>query len=278
MARPRYDGKVVWITGASSGIGRSLALTFHQAGANLILSARSEDNLENVERECVRHGTVHRLPLDLADLESLPERAEQALGLGGRIDLMVHNAGVALRDLAVDTDLSVDREIMATNYLGPVALTKAVLPSMLAHRSGHFVVMSSLSGKYGGPRLSAYSASKHALHGFFESLRAEVHSEGIRITIVVPGFVRTPITVNALQGDGKTYGRMMRVHEKGMDPEECARRTLRGVAREKEEILIGGPEVYSVYLKRFFPNLLSSLIRKHPLKMLDRLFPSTRQP
>jgi len=278
MARSLFEGKVVWITGASSGIGRSLALAFHRRGAKLVLSARREDNLEDVGQMCGGDGVVHLLPLDLANLEGLAERAQYALSFEGAIDYMVHNAGVALRDLAVETDMNVDREIMATNYLGPIAITKTILPSMLQRGSGHFVVMSSLSGKYGSPRLSAYSASKHALHGFFESLRSEVHARGIRITIVVPGFIRTPITVNALQGNGQAYGKMLSVHEKGMDPDECASRTLRAVARHKEEVLIGGPEIYSVYLKRFFPSLWSSLMRKHPVKMLERLFPSTRQP
>lgn len=278
MARPLYEGKVVWITGASSGIGRSLVLAFHRSGAKLILSARREDNLEDVGDMCGGDSIVHLLPLDLANLEGVAEKAQYALSLEGAIDYMVHNAGVALRDLAVETDMKVDREIMATNYLGPVAITKTILPSMLHRGSGHFVVMSSLSGKYGSPRLSAYSASKHALHGFFESLRSEVHAQGIRITIVVPGFIRTPITVNALQGNGQAYGKMLSVHEKGMDPDECANRTIRAVARQKEEVLIGGPEIYSVYLKRFFPSLWSSLMRKHPVKMLERLFPPTRQP
>jgi len=273
-----YEGKVVWITGASSGIGRSLALALHSAGARLILSARSEDSLEEVRKRCTGDAVVHLLPLDLANVELLAETTRSALNLEGTIDYMVHNAGIALRDLAVDTEMSVDREIMATNYFGPVAITKTILPSMLQRRSGHFVVISSLSGKYGAPRLSTYAASKHALHGFFESLRSEVHAHGIRITIVVPGFIRTPITVNALQGDGQAFGRMMSIHEKGMDPDECARRIIRAVARDKEEALIGGAEMYSVYLKRFFPSLLSLLIRKHPVRMLERFFPFTRQP
>ncbi len=277
MARLGFRGKVVWITGASSGIGRSLALGFHQAGATVVLSARHEESLRDVERECAGDGVVHLLPLDLADLEQLPDRAGEALNLEGGIDYMIHNAGVALRDLAVETDMSVDREIMATNYFGPVAITKAILPSMLARGSGHFVIISSLSGKYGSPRLSAYSASKHALHGFFESLRSEVHSQGIRITIVVPGFIRTEITVNALRGNGQAYGKMMPIHEGGMDPDECARRMMRAIARQKEEVLIGGSEVYSVYLKRYFPSLWSAIMRRHPLKMLQRLIPG-RQP
>jgi dehydrogenase/reductase SDR family member 7B len=171
----------------------------------------------------------------------------------------------------VDTPLHLDQQIMATNYFGPVALTKALLPSMLQRRSGCFVVVSSLSGKYGVPQLSAYSAAKHALHGSFECLRAEVHDQGIQITIVIPGFVRTPILENALKGDGGRYGKTLPAYERGMDPDVCATRILRAVARRKEEALIGGWELSSLYLKRFFPTLLSVVVRNHPVKIRNKL-------
>jgi short-subunit dehydrogenase len=184
---------------------------------------------------------------------------------------MVHNAGVALRDRVINTGLEIDRRIMTTNYFGPIALTKALLPSMLQRRSGCFVVVSSLSGSYGGPQLSAYAASKHALHGFFESLRAEVHADGIRITVITPGFIRTQIAEHALTGTGDPYGKALQVHERGMDPDRCATRMLKTIAHRKEEALVGGVEVYSVYLKRFFPALLSVLVRSHPVRLRNRL-------
>jgi short-subunit dehydrogenase len=211
------------------------------------------------------------LPFDLADLERLPGLAANALACFGHIDYMVHNAGVAHRDRVINTDLEVDRRIMTTNYFGPVALTKALLPSMLQRRSGCFVVVSSLSGSYGGPQLSAYAASKHALHGFFESLRAEVHAEGIRITVITPGFIRTQIAEHALTGTGDAYGKALQVHERGMDPDRCATRMLKAIARHKEEALVGGVEVFSVYLKRFFPSLLSALVRSHPVRLRNAL-------
>lgn len=161
---------------------------------------------------------------------------------------------------------------MAVNYFGPVALTKALLPSMLARRSGRFVVISSLSGKYGAPQMSAYAASKHALHGFFESLRAEVHPDNIRVTIVVPGFIRTSILQSAVTGAGGSYARNLAIHERGMEADECARRILKVVARGKEEALVGGPEIYTVHLQRLFPSLLTRLVRLHPMRLRDRLF------
>jgi len=271
MARQSFAGKVVWITGASSGIGKSLALAFHRAGAKLILSARRTEALDEVRRECGTGADVRVLPLDLSDLEELPGRVETALGYFGHVDCMVHNAGVALRDTAIHTDLDVDQRIMATNFFGPVTITKLLLPSMLERGGGQFVVVGSLSGKYGGPLLSSYAASKHALHGFFESLRAEVHSDNIRITFVIPGFIRTPIATQALTGDGSTFGRTLDVHERGMDPDECAERILRAAERGKRETLVGGLEVYSVAMHRFFPGTFETLIRNHPVKRLNRL-------
>jgi len=271
MAGERFSGKVVWITGASSGIGRSLAVAFDRAGARLILSSRNREALEEVKRSCRRDAEIHVLPFDLADLEQLPAHAANALQCFGHVDYMVHNAAIALRDRAIHTDLDVDRRIMTTNYFAPIALTKALLPSMVQRRSGCFVVVSSLSGRYGGPLVSAYAASKHALHGFFESLRAEVHAEGIRITMIIPGFIRTSIAERALTGDGGMYGKTLQVHERGMDPDRCAKRMLNAIARGKEEALVGGVEVYSVYLKRFFPRLLSIMVRNHPVRLKNRL-------
>jgi short-subunit dehydrogenase len=183
---------------------------------------------------------------------------------------MLHNAAVAHRALAVETPLAIDQRIMATNYFGPVALTKALLPGMIARGNGQFIVVSSLSGKYGAPRGSAYAASKHALHGFFESLRAEVHASGIRITMVVPGFIRTAITAHALTASGAQYGKILSLHERAMPAQQCAARILAGAAAQREEILVGHSEILTVYLKRFFPGLLSRLVRSHPIRTRDR--------
>jgi short-subunit dehydrogenase len=214
---------------------------------------------------------VRLLPLDLSGAETLEQKASEARRFFGRVDVMVHNGGVSHQDLVTNTSLAVDRTIMETNYFGTVALTKALLPPMLAEGKGHFVVVGSLSGKFGVPRLSAYSASKHALHGFFESLRAEVAGKGIRITIVIPGIIRTPITVNALTGDGTPHGKMTELHEKGMSPEACAERIIRAVAREQDEALIGGKETLTVMFHRLFPGLFVRVIRNHPVKRWRKL-------
>ena len=264
--RRSLGGKVVWVTGASSGIGRSLALRAHAAGATVILSARRASRLNQVAAECAGRGgaPAHVVPVDLTDETALPRAVADVLAITGRVDWIVHNAGIAARDLAVDLPLEIDRKVMETNYFAPVALTKALIPSMLDRRAGTIVVVSSMTGKYGAPRMSAYAASKHALHGFFDSLRSEVRDRGIQVTIAIPGFVDTAITVNALTGSGDRYGKRMSVHAHGMTPDECARRILEGAVAGKEEILIGGIEIVTVRLLRVSRRLVSAIISSHP--------------
>jgi dehydrogenase/reductase SDR family protein 7B len=262
-----FKNKVVWITGASSGIGEALSYAYAKQGARMILSSRNKKALENVRENFARSKSEIRiLPFDLSKLGTLNKKAKQALKMFGKIDVMVHNAGVASRDFVTNTDLKTDQKIMNTNYFGAVVLTKAILPSMLRQKSGHFLVVSSVSGVYGVPKLSSYSASKHALHGFFESLRAEVAKDNINITMVVPGFVKTNITVNALTGDGTKYGKMMRVQDRGLDPSRVAAMILDAASKNKEEVLIGRLERLAVYCKRLFPDLFSLIIRNHPIE------------
>lgn len=257
-----WRDKTVWITGASSGIGEALARELGKRGARLVLSARRQDRLEALSRELDDPGRHLVLQLDLAAPQAIPEAVEAALAHAGRIDVMVHNAGISQRSLAVDTDLAVDRRILEVNFFGTVALTKALLPSMLAGGGGRFVVVTSLVGKIGTPMRSGYAASKHALHGFFDSLRAELHDRGIRVTLACPGFIKTELPLAALTGDGTPQGTMDRAQLAGYPADRCARKILRAAERDREEVLIGGKERLAVYLKRFLPGLFSRIIRK----------------
>ena len=264
-----FKNKVVWITGASSGIGEALTYAYANQGAQLILSSRNKKALEKVRENCApTKSEIRILPLDLSKLGTLDKKARQALKIFGKIDIMVHNAGIASRDLAINLDRNTDQKIMNTNYFGAVVLTKALLPSMLLQKSGHFLVISSVSGIYGVPKLSSYSASKHALHGFFESLRSEVAKDNIKITMVIPGFVRTNITINALKGDGNKYGKMMKVQDRGLEPSHVANVILDAAEKNKEEVLIGKLELLGVYCKRLFPKLFSKIIRNHPIEKI----------
>ena len=253
----RFRGRVLWITGASSGIGEALAIAWSREGARLILSSRNVMELERVKSACA-HPERHRiLPLDLTDTDAIVRAAEAA----GPVDVLVHSGGVSQRSLAAATDLAIDRAIMDLNYFGTVALTKAVLPSMLARRSGHIVPITSVIGYVGVPLRSAYAASKHALHGFFETLRAETASGGIHITIVVPGYIRTKVSENALRGDGTRHGAMDDTHAGAMLPEVAAPRIIDAVAKRKAEIRVGGKEIHAVVLRRFVPSLVRRLTR-----------------
>ncbi|HEY1005703.1 MAG TPA: SDR family oxidoreductase [Sphingobacteriaceae bacterium] len=255
--------QVIWITGASSGIGEALARRISGTGAKLILSARDRDELFRVKELCGGNPmNIHVHPLDLEDTASLPAKAAEAERMFGRIDLIIHSGGVSQRSLALETRLEVAQKIMNINFWGTVALTQAVLPGMLARKKGHVVVVSSLVGKFGTRLRSAYSASKHALHGYFESLRCEISEPEVRITLVCPGFIRTRLSFNALTADGKRQDRMDDAQEHGMSPEECAEKILEAIRNGSEEVLIGGKETYAVLFKRFFPGLFSRKIRK----------------
>lgn len=259
----RFKDQVVWITGASSGIGEALAYAFSREGAKLILSGRREQELERVKQGCAGPPeNVFVLPLDLSQFNSLAEKTGRAESQFGRIDVLVNNGGIGQRSLVAETSFEVDLAVMNTNYFGTVALTKAALPGMLARRSGHIVIISSLMGYLDTPLRSAYAASKHALHGYFDSLRAEVWRQNIKITLICPGFVKTNISLNALTADGSRQAQMDDNHANAISADTCAAKTLDAIAAGKEEALIGGKEVLAVYAKRFLPRLYSRIVRK----------------
>ena len=256
-----FHDRRVWITGASSGIGEALAKAFHQAGSKLILSARREDELKCVQAACGGELNTRVLPMDVTNAGELPEKTRLALGMFGGIDVLVLNAGITQRSRTRETDESVYRRLMEVNFFAPEALARGVLPSMLAQKSGHMVVISSVAGKFGVPMRSGYSATKFALHGFFEALRAEEERNGVHVTMVCPGFIRTDISLSALRGDGRKHAKMDSELAHGMPADECARQIVQGVARKKKEIVVAASrEKALVYLKRFFPDLLARMM------------------
>ncbi|HET6993293.1 MAG TPA: SDR family oxidoreductase [Bacteroidia bacterium] len=258
-----FKDKVVWITGASSGIGEALAKAFAKEGAKLILSARRKDELERVQKECnLSNENSLILPLDLSDTSGINELTKIVLDKFSRIDVLVNNGGISQRSLAKETPLEIDRKIMEVNFFGQIALTKSVLPVFLKQKSGHIVVISSISGKFGFWFRSAYSSSKHALQGFFESLRLETEADGIKILIAVPGKIQSNISLHALKSDGSKHNVMDKSQEEGMPAAECAEIILNAMKNNKEEILIGGREIKAVWLKRHFPKWFGRVIRK----------------
>ncbi len=264
---PKLHKQVIWITGASSGIGEALTYELAHNNNRLILSARRKDELERVKGNCPPHAqaNIRILPLDLSLSETLPLTTEAALQFYGGIDVVILNGGISQRSLALETRTEVDRRLMEVNYFGNLEITKSVLPHFINRKAGHIVVVSSVMGKFGTPWRSGYAASKHALHGFYDSLRAELHKtcKNIFITLVCPGWVRTPITQYALTGDGSPLNQMDRGTSQGMDPNRFARLMIRAIEKRKEEVYIGGlKEIAGVYLKRFFPSLFSRVVRR----------------
>lgn len=257
-----FKDKVVWITGASSGIGEHLAYAFAELGAKLILSSRNEKELNRVKNNCQKEAEILLLPVDVTDFDNIPIIAKKAIDHFGFINILVNNAGISQRSLGKDTQFEVDKRIIDVNFLGTAAITKAVLPSMIRQQFGQIVVISSVMGKIGTPMRSAYAASKHALHGYFDSLRAELDKDNITVTLICPGYVHTNVTINALKGDGSKNNVMAEATKKGLEPSVFAQKALRAISKQKEEVLIGGKEVYAVYLKRFIPVLFSQLIRR----------------
>ncbi|QIP17024.1 SDR family oxidoreductase [Spirosoma aureum] len=254
--------KVVWITGASSGIGEAIAQTLAKEKVKLVLSARRADELQRVAAQTgLPSSDILVLPMDMTDIDSFPDHVETVLQHFSRIDYVFQNAGITQRSTVADSELSVYKQLMDVNFFGVVALTKAVLPTMLSQKSGSFVVTSSVAGKLGTKQRSGYCASKHALHGFFDALRAETYNDGLRVTLVCPGYIKTPLSFHALSAGGQVHGKMDTNQAQGMSAEAFAKRLVKAVSKEKEEVYIGGAEIYGIYLKRFLPGLLSRILR-----------------
>lgn len=258
-----YSGKNIWVTGASSGIGQAVALELSKEHAHLILSGRNESSLRETAECCKQNGSTSLImPFDLGIENSVVSAANAVLSKGIIPDCLFHFGGISQRSLAHETSLNVDRKIFEVNFFGTIALTKVILPEMIKNGGGHIAVTSSVVGKFGFPYRSAYSASKHALHGFFESLRAESSGKNIRISLIVPGRIRTAISVNAINRDGAAHGIMDEGQAHGMLPERSAEIIVRKLKKEHKEIIVGGKEIIMVYIHRFIPKLYYFLSSK----------------
>lgn len=259
------DNKVVWITGASSGIGEALAYELSKRNCKLILSARNLENLERVKMNCA-HPDVVVLPFDLAHFNTAPDQVATAISYFGKIDVLINNGGVSQRSLLVETSFEVDKKLIEVDYLGTVALSKAVLPHFINNKSGHYVTITSLMGKFGSPYRSGYCGAKHALHGFFDVLRMEHQKDNINVSLICPGFIQTNVARNALTADGSSQNTEDEATLNGMEVGVFARKLIKAVENNKFEAYIGGKEVLGVYLKRFFPKLLHRFVIKSKVR------------
>lgn len=260
-----FSGKVIWITGASSGIGEELSKQLAKQKAKLILSARRIPELERVQHECLQYTTdVAILQVDLLDNTALPAIAEKAIALFGRIDMLINNGGISQRSSVLETTPDVEQRIMQTNYFSAITLTKAVLPQMEKNGFGNIILMSSVTGKIGVPNRSTYCASKHAIIGYFDSLRAELkmRNSPVNINIIMPGYIHTNISIHAVTGDGREQGLMDKGQANGMSVEVCAKKIITAIRKNKKEVLIGRKEILMAYFRRFIPSLYYNLITK----------------
>jgi len=249
-----FINKTVWITGASSGIGEALVNAFTNGGSRVIASSNDEAGLKRVAESCsAMKGSITVVPFDLSDTTGIEETVADIIKKEGRIDLLLNMGGISQRALIKDTPLWLDRRIMEINYFGTIALTKAVLPYMISKGGGHIVATSSISGRFGFPLRSAYSASKQALHGFFETLLLEHKGDNIRVSVLIPGRVRTNISLHALTSTGKEHGKLDEGLAAGITPGKAAQQIIRGIRRNRREILVGSSELLMLRIRKYMP-------------------------
>jgi dehydrogenase/reductase SDR family member 7B len=263
MKNDLFKGKVAWITGASSGIGEALVYEFAERGAKTIISSNDPAGLERVKKACGKNSEmIICAPFDLSDTSEIEKLVEQQINESAKIDYLVNLGGISQRSKITETPLWLDRKIFEINYFGTIAFTKAVLPYMISKKSGHVLATSSISGRFGFPLRSSYSASKQALHGFFETLFLENKVNNIRSSVIIPGRVRTQISLHALDNEGKEYGKMDDGQAKGLPPEKAAKIIIRGIIKNKREILVGRSELTLLYIRRIFPWLFFRIADK----------------
>lgn len=259
--------QVSWITGASSGIGAALAVELASRGHALILSARNRESLEEVQRHCMRVGLdesrITVLPLDVTDSAAIEAVTSEAINCYGHIDLLVNNAGISQRSLCLDTEMATYRQLFEVDVFGQIAVTKALLPHMVERKKGHIAVTASVAGKIGVPLRTGYCAAKHAMMGFFDALRAEVSVYDVKVSTIVPGFINTNLSQNALKGDGSKFAVTDDDIANGMSADSAAKVIADGLSSAQKEINVGeGKEMIGLKIKRFFPSLIFKMMNK----------------
>ncbi|MCL4114034.1 UNVERIFIED_CONTAM: hypothetical protein GTU68_062129 [Idotea baltica] len=262
----RIDRKTIWITGASSGIGEALTYALDKKDCKIIISARRLSELERVKSNCRNKDNIAILEMDIAAIKTTKTKTIEALKIFGKIDILINNAGISQRSLIIDTDVAVYEKLIDVNYLGTIALTKAILPFFIENGSGHFVTVTSLMGKFGSPYRSGYCGAKHALHGFFDVLRMEHEKDEISVTLICPGFVNTDVAKNALTGDGNMQEKNDTATANGLPVAVFAIKMISAIEKKKFESYIGRKEKLAVYLKRFFPKILHRVVLNSKVK------------
>ena len=258
-----FKDRLCWITGASSGIGKEIAIQLAKEGAKLIISSNQENELDAVSNICLKHTPFcKKIVFDLSNSSQVETVALQVISDFGPVFLLINNGGVSQRSLIVDTPVELHRKIMEIDFFSCIIITKTVLPGMIEHGEGYIAATSSITGKFGFPLRSAYSAAKHAIQGFFETLRIEMLPHNVHVTIAYPGRVKTNISLGALKSDGNPHGTMDPGQKGGISATKCAAKYIRAIKKKKPEILIGSIELLPVYIKRCFPRLFFKIVSK----------------
>ena len=259
----KVKNKIVWVTGASSGIGAALVKRLAHQGAIVVLSARRLEKLKEVRDEAgLLESNSMILPLDLEDLSLVDEKVDQVVAKFGRIDILINNGGVSQKSRALETKDDIDRKLMEVNFWGGVFLTKAVAKQMRVQREGHVVAIASILGKFGLPLLGTYAAAKHAIYGWYESLRYELKQDGIKVTIISPGFINTEVTYKSLTEDGSSLNQNSIAQEKGMSATKCARKVVSAIENDRWHKYIGGVEIFMPLVKWFLPRPFAWLMTR----------------
>ena len=256
-----FVNNTVWITGASSGIGEALCIALAKEGANLVISARREEELNRVAALCTQT-KVLVLPIDLSRIEHPQLLMDSIVASFGGVDILINNAGISQRGKALQTDISIDRMLMEVNFMSAVVLTKLVLPSMVKKNGGQIIAISSILGDFGLPLHSTYAAAKHALNGFFESLAEELATTNIGVTLISPGFIKTKVAINAITETGTTYNIDSPAQEKGMEPAVCAKKIIQAIIQQKRKKYIGGIELLFVPIHHYAPRFFYWVMKK----------------
>ncbi|MDN5620515.1 MAG: SDR family NAD(P)-dependent oxidoreductase [Psychrobacter sp.] len=265
--KTKYKDLTIWITGASSGIGEALSIAFAKRGAKIVLSGRDKKKLDVVKKSC-KHSKKHIVvPFDISDAAQAKAAYDNAKAQAGNIDWLINNAGISQRSLIMETDEDVERQIMEVDYFAQTRLTRLILPDMIAQGGGKIVMVSSVAGLLGTQYRGAYGAAKAALHMWANSLRAELHDEGIEVATIFPGFIQTNISINALTGDGSAQGTMDEATNNGLTATEFAKQVVRALSKGEEYIVVAGSkEKLATRVNRVSPPKLYKLIRESQVK------------
>lgn len=249
-----FENKTILITGASSGIGKAFVQALAKHNNTLILLARREKILTHLKEELEQKCKIHIMPHDLNEPDQIEQLPEKLNRFNLKPEVIIHCAGISQRSLAKELHPNASAKLWQVNYFSPVTITRKLLPLVKEHKRAKIIVISSIAGLFGYPLRSTYSACKHALKGYFESLSLEEERNGVEVHLVYPGRINTEISFHALAASGKAHQKYDQGQREGMSPSKCVRIVLRNIGKGKRSFRVGKSELYMYWIYRIFPN------------------------